>query len=93
MTRPNHKQNNMESYSAHLYDIGPVKVYGNGFWHHPWFARNVLCGDQHRRTAYYNTDATSVRVRINQHWQKGFLTTVTLPEDCMFVPYLNQGKQ
>lgn len=93
MTRPGQKQGNMEAYSTKLYNVGQTEIWGNGFWHHPWFARNVLCPDQKRRTVYYNTDATSVRCRINQHWQKGFLTTATYPEDCMFIPYLTQPHQ
>lgn len=58
---------------------GATETYGNGFWHHPWLIRNIMCPDGRRRTAYLGSDADTffswpARVKISGRWIPGFVS-------------------
>jgi hypothetical protein len=86
----------MDRYSSLLHKHGTVEVWGNKWFYHPWYARNVQCPDGRKRTVYFNNDGDyyQVRCKYNNVWHKGFLSQVPNEEtqfsvdiELEFIPY------
>lgn len=79
----------MDRYSTLLNTYGNTEWWGNHFWHHCWYIRNVLTDlpDTPRLTAYANNDATEYRVKYKGKWYKGFVTLTEDRDDTHFIAY------